>query len=111
MNLLIVWKSDNEIDINNFIVPYAYNSKKNNWFDKVDVLIWGASQEKVLKDPQTQELVKKLTSSSIDVYACKFCSDKLNASELLESLGVEVMYTGVYLSTKQKDPDTEVITL
>ena len=39
------------------------------------------------------------------------CADGLNATEMLESLGVNVMYTGVYLSDKLKDDRYEVITL
>lgn len=109
--LLIVWKSNNEIDIHNFIVPYAYNSKKHQWFDEVEVLIWGASQEKVLEDTIIQQRVKNLIKNEIKVFACKMCADNINATELLERIGVTVMYTGVYLSDSQKDPDVEVITL
>lgn len=110
-NLLVVWKSDNEIDIHNFIVPYAYNAKKHEWFSDVEVLIWGASQEKVLQDTVIQQRVKNLIKNDIKVYACKMCADNLNATELLESLGVTVIYTGVYLSDKQKDETFEVISL
>jgi len=111
MNLLVVWKSSNETDINNFIIPYAYNSKVQDWFTKVTVLIWGASQEKVLHDADIQELVRNLTDSGIALYACKMCADRVGATELLESLGVIVQYTGVLLSEAMKDKDTEVITI
>lgn len=111
MKLLIVWKSDNEIDIHNFIVPYAYNSKKQDWFTDVEVLIWGASQEKILEDTLIQQRIKNLVKNEIKTYACKMCADKVGATDILESLGVTVMYTGVYLTEKLKDPDFEVITL
>ena len=111
MKLLIVWKSNNDIDINNFIIPYAYNSKKHQWFDEVDVLIWGASQEKVMNTSLIQQRVKNLIKNDVNVYACKMCSDNVGATDLLESLGVTVIYTGVYLSDHQKDPNCEVITL
>ena len=32
MKLLVVWKSNNDIDIHNFIIPYAYNAKVKSWF-------------------------------------------------------------------------------
>ena len=111
MKLLIVWKSDNNTDINNFIYPYAFNSKKNEWFDDVEVLIWGASQEKVMNDQETQGVVQQLIENNITIYACKWCSDKVGASELLSSLGVNVMYTGVYLTEKLQDKEFEVITI
>lgn len=111
MKLLIVWKSDNEIDIHNFIVPYAYNAKKHEWFEDVEVLIWGGSQEKVKDTPLIQQRVHNLVKNEIKIKACKMCSDKLEVTEVLESLGVEVVYTGVYLSEKLKDPNYQVITL
>lgn len=109
--LLIVWKSDNETDINNFIVPYAYNSKKHQWFDDVEVLIWGASQEKVMENSIIQQRIKNLIKNEIKIVACKMCADNVGATEILKEIGVEVLYTGVYLSDRQKDSDYEVITL
>jgi len=109
--LLIVWKTDNETDIHNFVVPYAYNAKKQQWFDQVDVLIWGASQEIVASTPLIQQRVLNLVKNEINVYACKMCADNLGVSETLEKLGVHVQYTGDFLSEKLKDPDYKVLTL
>lgn len=111
MKLLVVWKSNNETDINNFVIPYVYNSKKLEWFEDVELLIWGASQEKVLESEDIQNRVKEIIKSNISVYACKWCSDKLGASDLLESLGVTVKYTGELLSDRIKSQDYEVITI
>jgi hypothetical protein len=109
--LLIVWKSNNEIDIHNFVIPYAYNAKSHEWFDEVNVLIWGASQEIVANDNVISMRVQNLIKNQINVYACKMCSDKVGVTEELEELGVKVMYTGKLLSDCLKDPEFEVITL
>ena len=55
--VVVVWKTENEIDIHNFVIPYVYNSKKQGWFDEVEVLIWGASQEKVMNTPLIQDRI------------------------------------------------------
>ncbi len=109
--LLVVWKSDNNIDIEKFVVPFTYNSKAQNWFMDVELLIWGASQAQVKVNPSYQEYVKTLIHNGVNVYACKMCADDTGATEVLESLGVTVMYTGVYLSEKLQDDEWEVITL
>ena len=109
--LLIVWKSDNEIDIHNFIAPYAYNAKLQEWFDDVEVLIWGASQEIVGVTPAVQDLVHHLIKNDVNVYACKMCADNVGATEILKSLGVHVQYTGEFLSERLQDPDYEVLTI
>ncbi len=109
--LLVVWKSSNETDIHSFVIPYVYNAKKHQWFDEVELLIWGSSQEKVLEDTIVQQRVKNLVKNEVAVYACQMCASNVGAQELLESLGVKVMFSGVFLSDKLKDPNTEVITL
>lgn len=109
--LLIVWKSENDVDINNFITPFAINSKKQNWFDEVEVLIWGASSDTLKENKNAQKKLSDIVNQGIRVYACKFCSDNVGASDVLTSLGVNVMYTGAYLSDKLKDKECEVITI
>lgn len=109
--LLVVWKTNNDIDIHKFVIPYVYNSKVQDWFSEVDLLIWGASQEKIIDDKELQDFIETVLKSGVRIYACKMCADSLNATEALEVLGVNVMYTGEYLSDKLKDPDCEVITL
>jgi len=109
--VLVVWKSNNDIDIHNFVIPYCYNAVVQEWFDEVELLIWGASQEKVLEDTIIQQRVSNLIKNNVKVYACKMCSDKVGASDLLIKLGVNVRYTGDLLSDRLKDSTYEVITI
>ncbi|KFZ25706.1 MAG: hypothetical protein KQ78_02082 [Candidatus Izimaplasma bacterium HR2] len=109
--VLVVWKSNNDIDIHNFVIPYCYNAVMHEWFDEVELLIWGASQEKVMEDTVIQQRVANLVKNNVTVYACKMCSDNVGASEVLKGLGVNVRYTGDLLSDRLKDKDYEVITI
>jgi len=109
--LLIVWKSDDYRNVDFFLAPFALNSKKHKWFDGVEVLIWGASTEYCTTNEQAQNTIKQMIELGIEVRACKFCAEKVDASETLQSLGVNVMYTGVYLSDKLKDTEYEVLTI
>ena len=109
--VLVVWKSNNDIDIHNFVIPYCYNAVVQNWFDEVELLIWGASQEKVMQDEIIQQRVANLIKNDITVYACKMCSDNVGATEVLEKIGVNVRYTGDLLSDRLKDKEYEVITI
>ena len=109
--LCIVWKSNHEIDIHNFVIPYAYNAKVQEWFDEVDVIIWGASQQIVKETPLIQERVKNLIKNGIGVRACMMCARNVEAFDALHAIGVDVRYTGDLLSDYLKDPDTEVLTI
>ncbi|MBN2604750.1 MAG: hypothetical protein JXR62_02855 [Bacilli bacterium] len=109
--LLVVWKSNQDTDIHNFVIPYCYNAKTNVWFSDVELLIWGASQERILEDKIIQQRVANIVKNEIKVYACKMCADHVGATDELVRLGVNVMYTGVYLSEKLQDPNFEVLTI
>lgn len=109
--LLVVWKSNDHRDIRYFIAPFVLNSKKNEWFDDVEVLIWGASADYVKASAKAIGFIKEMIDAGIEVRACKFCAEKVFAAKKLEKIGVNVMYTGVYLSEKMKDPEYEVITI
>ena len=109
--LLVVLKSDDYRNIDYFITPFILNSKQNEWFHDVEVLIWGASADYCKASRKAQKRIKEMISLGIEVRACKFCADKVYATKKLESIGVNVMYTGVYLSDRLKDKDYEVITI
>lgn len=110
MDLTVLWKSNNIIDIENLIFPYVTNSKTQKWFSDVTLLIWGASTEFILKNKNLQERIKTLKETGINIYACKYCSDQLNATEVLEACGVTVIYTGELLSDHLKEENRKVIT-
>lgn len=109
--LLVVWKSNNWKDVDYFITPFTINSKKNEWFSDVEVLIWGASADYIKASIKAKKVIREMIEMGIEVRACKYCADKVFATKKLEKIGVNVMYTGEYLSDKMKDPNYEVITL
>lgn len=109
--LVVVWKSDHDIDIHNFVIPYVLNSKKKQWFDDVELLIWGASQKKVIEDQSVLDKVRMIIQNNIRVLACKMCADNIQATKLLEENGVEVTYTGTYLSEQLISDHTKVLTI
>jgi len=109
-NVVILWKTDNDIDIHNLVLPYALNAHKEQWFDHVTLLIWGASQKRVLEDKMISEKVKQLKEQGIRTVACKLCAENIHTDDYLKRLLVEVIYTGELLSNALKDPDTEVVT-
>ena len=109
--LLVVWKSEHPVNIQKFIIPFTYNSKEQDWFETVELLVWGASQIAVKNNESYQQHVKTLVHNGINVYACKMCADDIDSTSVLLSLGVKVEYTGTYLAERLKSDEWEVITL
>ena len=108
--LNILWTTDNKDTILNMLSMYATNSVKNNWWDEVNVIIWGASAKLVGTDTQVQTEVMEMITRGVKIEACKACSDDFGVSEKLIQLGVNVRYMGKPLTDYLK-ADEKLITI
>jgi len=93
-HLYIVWTTDNPITAMNMVTTYGGNSMKNGWWDEVTIILWGASQRLVATDSSVADRVRELMDMGVKFSACKRCADDFNVSEILEGMGVEVIYWG-----------------
>ncbi|MCD7978562.1 MAG: DsrE family protein [Tannerellaceae bacterium] len=96
--LNILWTSDNKDTIFNMISMYALNSKKRNWWEEVNLIMWGASVRLAAMDTQVQTEIRIMLDEGVHIEACKDCADRFQASEVLEKLGVNVRYMGIPLT-------------
>ena len=101
--LNILWTTDNKDTIDNMLAMYAINSKANDWWTNMNVIIWGASAKLISCDNKYQVLVKEMIDSGVNVEACKVCSDNLGATQKLLELGVDVKSMGEQLTKYIKD--------
>jgi len=90
--LHILWTSSDKETFKNMIAMYSLNSLKNNWWDEVDLIIWGGSTKLAGEDEEVQEEIKKMIAAGVIIEACKACADRYKLSQILEALGVEVKY-------------------
>lgn len=96
--LLVVWTSgDREVALN-MVFMYAANARKHEWWDEVTLLVWGPSQKLLTEDRELQDKLAEMVELGVEVAACKACADRYAAGEVLESLGIEVFYTGQFLT-------------
>ena len=101
-HLYVLWTNDNPITAEKMVFRYAVNSLKRNWWEKVTLIVWGASTKLVSEDDNIQKLVMEALKEGVHITACKACADELGATETLEKLKIEVKYWGI--------PLTEVLT-
>lgn len=111
MNKLnILWTSSDLATIENMLAMYTVNSLKNNWWDKIHIIVWGASSKAIGEDEKVQKLVSKMIAAGITFEACKACADKYKSSPIMTELGIEVKYMGTPL-TKYIKSDDHFITI
>jgi hypothetical protein len=97
-HLLIVWTSGDPDVAHKMVFMYAFNAQKNGWWDQVTLLIWGPSAKLSSEDKDIQATLKKMKDQGVELLACKGCADQYGVSPKLEEQGIEVKYTGTYLT-------------
>jgi len=76
------------------VFMYGINALKYQWFDKVTLIIWGASSILAANNNNIKMCIADALSEGVKVTACKACSDQLGTTKSLEKQGVEVKYWG-----------------
>lgn len=100
--LLVVWTSGDRDVALRMVFMYTYNSKKNGWWDEVQLCVWGPSSKLLSGDTELQEYIKKMKDAGVILTACKACADSYGVSETLGEMGIEVKYMGVPLTEMLK---------
>ena len=101
-HLYILWTCDNPVTVEKMIFMYAVNSLNNGWWEKVTIIIWGASANLVNEDANVQKKIKEAMDAGVHISACRACTDQLGVTEVFEKLKIEVKYWG--------QPLTEILT-
>ena len=101
-HLYVLWTNDNPITAEKMVFRYSVNSLIRGWWEKVTLIVWGASTKLVSEDENIQKLVKEALEKGVHITACKACADELGVTETLEKLKIEVKYWGI--------PLTEILT-
>ena len=91
-HLYVLWTNDNPITAEKMVFMYTINSLIHGWWEKVTLIIWGATAKLVSEDAKIQEKIKEALDAGVHLTACKACADQLGVTETLEKLNVEVKY-------------------
>jgi len=108
-SLVIFWTSGDPEVFNKVVFPYGLNSVKNNWWDDVELLIWGPSVKTLSDNPELQEKITELKNTGLILTSCLWCADEYHATEILKKLDVDVKYMGKPL-TDYLQSDRKIIT-
>ena len=106
----ILWVNDHPEVAKNMLFMYAINAKKNQWFDEVEIIIWGPSAKLVANNEMIQELIKEALQFEIEVKACIACANQYEVTNDLKRLGIEVYPMGIPLTQILKSKES-IITI
>lgn len=97
-HLHILWTSGDKDTAINMVLMYASNSMIRGWWQKVTVVIWGASQKLTAEDEDVQTLIRTARQAGVEFTACIACANNLGSKEALDALGVTTIGWGAPLT-------------
>ncbi len=106
--LLVVWTSGDRDVALKMVFMYTHNAKLQDWFDEVQLLVWGPSSKLLSTDIELQEYIGTMKEAGVILTACKACADSYGVSDILSGLGIEVKLMGKPLSDKLKEGWTTI---
>jgi len=102
-HLYVLWTNDNPITAEKMVFMYTINSLIHGWWEKVTLIIWGATAKLVAEDANIQKKIEEALDAGVHITACKACADQLGVTETLEKLNIEVKYWGQPLTEVLKN--------
>ena len=97
-HLYILWTNDNKVTAEKMVFMYTINSLLHDWWEKVTLIIWGATAKLVSEDAGIQVKIQEALDAGVHITACKACADQLGVTESLERMNIEVKYWGLPLT-------------
>ena len=104
-HLYILWTNADLLTAEKMVFMYSMNSLKKGWWQKVTMIIWGATTRLVVENEVIQEKIREAAKLGMELIACKSCADQLGHTQQLEHLGIEVKYTGELLTQLLKEEE------
>jgi hypothetical protein len=97
-HLYVLWTNDDPITAEKMVFMYTVNSLIHGWWEKVTLIIWGATAKLASEDADIKKKIKEALDAGVHVTACKACADQLGVTEILEGQNIEVKYWGLPLT-------------
>lgn len=109
MTLKVIWTSGDKDVAMKMVHMYVYNAKVYEWWDDIELVIWGPSSKLLAEDQDLQDNIAAMLKKDIKVTACMACAKSYDVDEKLAGLGIDVKYMGIPLTEYLKS-DAKVIT-
>lgn len=97
-HLHILWTNADPITSEHMVMMYARNAMINGWWDKVTVILWGATQKLYLENEAVRLKADIARQAGVVFTACISCAINVGLVEELEAACIETIRWGEKLS-------------
>lgn len=102
-SLAVLWTTAKKDVFTKVVYPYTLNSIKYEWWNHVELIVWGPSSKLLGEDEELQEVIADLLKAGVNITACLWCSDQYGVSDKLRDMGIDVKYMGRPLTNHLKN--------
>ena len=108
--LAVLWTSGDPEVAHRVAFMYTEAVASQQWFDEVQLIVWGPSARLLAGDKDVQEALGRLKVSGVAVKACVVCADSYGVTDQLRDLDLEVKGMGRPLTDLLQDESWTVLT-
>ena len=98
MTKILIWLASGDMEKLEPGIIYGVNARKHGWVDDVQFVVFGQSEQLMLNQPETFELLQRNNTAY-----CKFVADDLKITARLREKGADIIYVGDYISNFIKE--------
>lgn len=104
-HLHILWTNSEQLTSEHMVMMYATNALLNGLWDKITVIIWGATQIAAIENHAIKLRMDIAREAGVEFSACLSCAINLGTREALEKDNIEVIRWGEKLSRLIQDKE------
>lgn len=101
-HLYILWTNADITTSKLMVFMYAENALKNHWWEKVTVIVWGATTKLVAENEEVQEAIRRMQAIGVEFTACITCAKELKVEDELHGMGIHLLKWGQPLTALLK---------
>lgn len=88
--LHILWTNADPTTGKLMVMMYAKNSLKKHWWDKVIVILWGATAGLAATNAEIQSEIREAKQCGVKFCGCVACAIELGVVDALQKQGIEL---------------------
>ena len=90
-SLYILWTNADPLTAEKMVFMYAKNSMLYEQWEKLTIIVWGATTKLVAEDAQIQEQVRYLQTLGVHFTACVTCAKELGVEDKIAALDIDLI--------------------
>ena len=100
--LMVIWSSGDPDVALKVCLMYTHAACKNNWFNQVNLIIWGPSAKLLTENEEVKQKIIQMIADGVILEACINCANMYGVTEDLKSMDIDVKPMGQPLTERLK---------